>query len=398
MKFLYTIGILLYGSLIHIGSLFNPKAKQWVNGRKGWRIKLSQFKRDDKPLYWFHCASLGEFEQGRPIMEALKQKEDCQLIVSFFSPSGYRIRKDYKQADAVFYLPLDTVSNAKTLVKVLKPTRVFFVKYEFWVHLISVLQYQSVPVYLVSGIFRRKQVFFKWYGRMFRKVLIIFNNIFVQDQASVDLLKSIGVKSILAGDTRYDRVMQNSEQAKQIDLVSSFCKGEKVFVVGSSWIEDDQILMPLINSPILKQKVIVAPHEVTENRIKEIEKRLIKTSIRFSNYTGIEPIDVLIIDNIGLLMHLYQYGSIAYVGGGFKTGLHNILEPASFGIPVIFGPHHSKFPEAKLFIDHGVGFQVETAKDLANLYASLSTINMKDKVVTFMNKRRGATYMILSSL
>ncbi|MDX1349512.1 MAG: 3-deoxy-D-manno-octulosonic acid transferase, partial [Putridiphycobacter sp.] len=242
------------------------------------------------------------------------------------------------------------------------------------------------------------QVFFKWYGRMFRKVLMNFHNIFVQDQASVDLLKSIGVKSILAGDTRYDRVMQNSEQAKQIDLVSSFCNGEKVFVVGSSWIEDEQILMPLINSPKLKQKVIVAPHEVTENRIKEIEKRLIRTSIRFSNYTGNEPIDVLIIDNIGLLMHLYQYGSIAYVGGGFKTGLHNILEPASFGIPVIFGPHHSKFPEAKLFIDHGVGFQVETAKDLANLYASLSTINMTDKVVTFMNRRRGATDMILSSL
>ncbi len=396
MGFFYTIGILLYGTLIRLATLFNGKAKKWVKGRQNWELNLDQFDRKDVPLYWFHCASLGEFEQGRPIMEALKRKEDCQLVVSFFSPSGFEIRKNYELADLIFYLPLDTKCNAKKLIHYLRPTKVFIIKYEFWANLISTLRYNEIPVYLISGIFRKGQSFFKWYGGFFRNMLRDFKIIFVQDDSSQQLLGQLKIASVLTGDTRYDRVMENSRQAKNIDLVERFCNGEKVWVIGSSWIEDDQILMPLINGKTFNDKVIIAPHEVKEHRIKQIENQLQKTSIRYSNFKGNTEADVLIIDNIGMLMHLYQYASVAYVGGGFKTGLHNILEPASFGVPVMFGPKHDKFPEATLFMKNHIGFEISNMASLKKTYHKLTSNNMTRSVLTFMNRQTGATAIVLN--
>lgn len=395
MQLLYTIGIVLYGFSIRIASLFNNKAKKWANGRKDWQIQLSDFKRLDAPLYWFHCASLGEFEQGRPIIEALKREKNCQIVVSFFSPSGYEVRKNYELADYVFYLPIDQVSNAKILINYLKPDQVFFVKYEFWANLIEQLKTNHIPVYLVSGIFRKDQAFFKWYGPFFRNVLANFEAIFVQDVSSKLLLDSIGVESVVSGDTRYDRVMQNSSNAQKINLVDNFCNNEKVLLVGSSWAEDDEVLMPLINDPTFTSKVIIAPHEINENRIRTIEKHLNKKTLRYSDYTGEKDVDVLIIDNIGLLMHLYQYADIAYVGGGFKTGLHNILEPASFGVPVIFGPNHKKFPEAELFIENGIGFEISHVDQLKETYYRLKTGTVSESILSFMNFQTGATDMVL---
>lgn len=398
MQVIYTIGILAYGLLIRIASVFNSKAKKWVNGRQNWKSKLSSFKRTDQNLYWFHCASLGEFEQGKPIMDALKAKEECQLVVSFFSPSGYEVRKNYKKADYVFYLPLDKKSNAKKLIEHLKPTKVFIVKYEFWANLIGALKSNSIPVYLVSGIFRKNQSFFKWYGDFFINILRDFETIFVQDETSQQLLESIKIESIVSGDTRYDRVMANSDFASKIDLVKKFCQGNRVFVVGSSWIEDDQIIMPLINSNSFKVKVIIAPHEILESRLKQIENQLDKSNIRYSNYKGETDQEVLIIDNIGMLMHLYQFAKIAYVGGGFKTGLHNILEPASFGVPVLFGPNHRKFPEAKLFIENGIGFEVDSISKLRGIYNELLNDDRSTKVLEFMKSQVGATQIVLQRL
>lgn len=395
MQLIYNISIFLYGALIHIASLFNGKAKKWVQGRKNWVNKLKKFERSDKPLYWFHCASLGEFEQGRPIMEAIKSKEDCQLIVSFFSPSGYEIKKDYNKADLVFYLPLDTPKHAKLLVDLLKPTKVFFIKYEFWANLILRLKNNHVPVFLASGIFRKEQLFFKWYGGFYKSILKNFSAIFVQDEASFSLLKSIDVKSIITGDTRYDRVVANSKLALKIELIDKFCGGEKLFVVGSSWLEDDLVIMPLINSESFIGKVIIAPHEINESRIKEIEKQLKKPFIRYSEYSGSENAEVLIIDNIGILMHVYQYAKMAYVGGGFKTGLHNILEPASFGVPTVFGPKHHKFPEANLFINNGIGYEVATAKALISTYNNIQSNDYSKHIIDFMKRRTGASQLVL---
>ncbi|MFK8044389.1 MAG: 3-deoxy-D-manno-octulosonic acid transferase [Crocinitomicaceae bacterium] len=396
MWFLYSIGIHVYGVIIKVASLFNSKAKKWIDGRKDWEKRLENFERTSANIYWFHCASLGEFEQGKPIIEALKDKEDCQIIVSFFSPSGYEIRKNYDKADMVFYLPLDTKSNARKLVETIKPTKVFIVKYEFWANLISELKLKSIPVYLVSGIFRKKQSFFKWYGEFFRNILSHFTIIFVQDKASQNLLKTINVSSVITGDTRYDRVMDNSKSSKRIELVEQFCGGEKVLVVGSSWLEDDQILMPLVNS--IQSKVIIAPHEIKKSRLAQIENSLDRTFVRYSEFTGEKSAEVLIIDNIGMLMHLYQYANVAYVGGGFKTGLHNILEPASFGVPVIFGPKHEKFPEAKLFIENGIGFEVSSYSELNKKHKSLLIPEISSEILSFMQSQKGATKKVVGQL
>ena len=320
------------------------------------------------------------------------------MLFLFFSPSGYEVRKNYDQAYLVFYLPLDTKQNAEKLFEFIQPTQIFIVKYEFWANLIGVSGSRSVPIYLVSGLFRDDQIFFKWYGGFFRKVLKQFTNIFVQDEASLKRLKTINIRAEVSGDTRYDRVMQNSTTAKRIELVDKFCNGKKVFVVGSSWLEDDNVLMPLVNSSIFQSKVIIAPHEINESRLKQIESQLSKSSVRFSSFSGNEAAEVLIIDNIGMLMHLYQYANVAYVGGGFKTGLHNILEPASFGVPVIFGPNHQKFPEAKLFVDNGIGFEISKAEKLIETYEALATEGKSDLVLNFMNGQTGATDYVVKNL
>ena len=400
MNLIYSLGIYLYGFGIRTASLFNPKAKLWVDGRKKVWKKINTFDSENLPVFWFHCASLGEFEQGRPIMEKLKDRSPCKIVVSFFSPSGYEIRKNYEGADLVFYLPLDTKKNAKKLYKILKPESVFFIKYEFWANYIFLLKAQKVKLYLISGLFRHNQIFFKKRGFFFRKVLKAFDVVFVQNEASKLLLQKIKIKSIMSGDTRFDRVMQNCENIKSFPEVESFLGNEKTFVIGSSWAEDEAILLPMLNKDSFTDKVIIAPHEIDEGHLKSIESGLIKSTIRYSDLLQGKFLDesILIIDNIGMLMHLYQYGTVAYIGGGFKTGLHNILEPAAFGIPVVFGPNHSKFPEAKLFIEHGVGYEITHVTNCFELYGSLKEKTSQIEISNFMKSNTGATSTILSLL
>lgn len=425
MRIFYSISVRLYVFFVHVASLWNPKAKKWVTGRKeSWKkletfagenskfvsnrnqnsnLQDSEFVADHSSfqtpkIYWFHCASLGEFEQGRPLMEALKDKEYCQIVITFFSPSGYEIRKNYDLADLVLYLPNDSKKNAKRFLKILDPTAAFFIKYEFWANYIFEAKKLAIPLYSVSAVFRKNQIFFKWYGGYMRSVLKSVSNIFVQDKSSQELLKTIGVDSILSGDTRYDRVMRNAENAKRFPLIDSFTKDHKIFVCGSLWIHDLQVVSEELKKMGDDWKIILTTHEIDEPHLKEAESFFTeKKLVRFSKLNEFNSDSkILLIDNVGMLMHLYGYADLAYVGGAFKTGLHNILEPASFGLPVIFGPHHKKFPEAELFIQNGIGFSISNAVEFKSVLEKLQQENLIEKVVGFMNLKRGATKVILA--
>jgi 3-deoxy-D-manno-octulosonic-acid transferase len=349
MKLLYNLGILIFSSLAYLISPFNGKAKLWINGRSGWYKSLSErIVKGDKYI-WIHCASLGEFEQGRPVIEALKkERPDFKIVLTFFSPSGYEIRKDYPHADIICYLPLDTPGNALKFIELINPVYVIFVKYEFWDSYISELYRKSIPLYLVSGIFREGQHFFKWYGGFFRKILNRFTGIFVQDHHSVELLKSIGIDNVIeAGDTRFDRVIQIAGAARDIPQIKEFRNDEKLFLAGSSWKPDEEIIAEYINRNPGKMKWVFAPHEIGRTNIDRLESLFKVKTVRFSQYNTTDAdARVLIIDNIGMLSSAYRYAYVAAIGGGFGKGIHNILEPACWGIPVMFGPKHEKFREA----------------------------------------------------
>lgn len=417
MKFLYSIGVWLYTAAVNIAALWNPKAKKWVQGRRESLQKLENFSLRPfrlpsmtdtgkavepihPPLYWFHCASLGEFEQGRPLIETLKTKSDCQIVVSFFSPSGYEIRKNYDLADLIFYLPVDSKKNAKKVFDYLNPTAVFFIKYEFWANYIFEAKSREIPFYSVSAVLRKNQIFFKWYGGYMRSVLNACTTIFVQNETSKNLLDSIKINSVLAGDTRYDRVMKNAEKAQRFPNIDSFTQGHKIFVCGSLWLPDLQTISAALQNLGDNWKIILTTHEIDEAHLKEAEGFFSSQKlIRYSKLNDQNSDSkILLIDNVGMLMHLYGYADLAYVGGAFKTGLHNILEPASFGLPVIFGPRHEKFPEAKLFIENGIGFSVSDANDFESVLKKLQSENLKEKVVAFMNSQKGATNLIINSL
>lgn len=412
MKPLYSFGVWLYTAAVSIASLWNPKAKKWVQGRRESWKKLEEFAAENSKfqsqnskiqtpkIYWFHCASLGEFEQGRPLIETLKKKSECKIVISFFSPSGYEIRKNYELADLIFYLPVDSKKNSKKVLDLLNPTAVFFIKYEFWANYIFEAKKRTIPLYSVSAVFRKNQIFFKWYGGYMRSVLKACTSIFVQNEESQKLLSTIGIESILSGDTRYDRVMQNAEKAERFPLIDSFTKGHKVFVCGSLWLTDLMTISRNLRTLPDDWKIIVTTHEIDEPKLKDAEYYFNQTSIvRYSKLTDQNSNSkVLLIDNIGMLMHLYGYGDLAYVGGAFKTGLHNILEPASFGLPVIFGPHHDKFPEAKLFIQNGIGFSISNADEFETVLKKLQTEKRREKVIGFMNSQKGATALILENI
>lgn len=374
MRILYTFSIYLYASAIRIASLFNPKAKLFLQGRKGLFDHLKSKIQNPKSnnLVWFHCASLGEFEQGRPLMEKLKlQQPEIKILLTFFSPSGYEIRKNYSVADFIFYLPMDTPSNARKFIEIVKPQKVFFVKYEFWFNYLNELKNKNIPTYLVSGIFREDHHFFKSIGGWFRKQLTAFTHFFLQDEKSIELLNSIGyTNTTLCGDTRFDRVFEVAKNAKQIDLVKQFVGNNKTIIVGSSWMEDEKIVQSL---KLENLKLIIAPHEIDEKHISFVEL-LFKNSVRFSKATEKNVIDaqVLIIDNIGMLSSLYQYGSVAFIGGGFGKGIHNILEAATFGLPIIFGPNYEKFKEAKELIKLGGAFSIKNVSELEKTMSLLS--------------------------
>jgi len=410
MKFFYQIATELYFLIVRIVALWNPKAKLFIEGRKEAIEKLKSFLPNEN-TYWFHCASLGEFEQARPLIESIKIKDNnCKIVITFFSPSGYEIRKNYELADLILYLPKDSKSNANLLLNSIQPTKIFFIKYEFWANYLLEANRRKIPTYLVSGVFRKNQLFFKWYGGFMRSILTSFTDIYLQNQESQDLLNLINVNSIVTGDTRFDRVMQNAEKVKKFPLIEEFVSQTNCVVIGSCWAEDEAIIFPTLNKS-KNLKIIIAPHEINESHLKSIESALLKKSIRYSKLIEInestdsktiEPIgigfDVLIIDNIGMLMHLYQYANIAYVGGAFGKGLHNILEPASFGVPVIFGNNYSKFPEAYQFLDNQVGFCIHDENEFEIIFNQLFKSNYSANVLSFMNSQKGATEMILNDI
>lgn len=396
----YTLGVRLYSFGIRIASSFNPKAKEWIQGRKNWKKNLPNV--DQKEVIWFHCASLGEFDQGLPLMEIIKKENpNCFLLVTFFSPSGFKhYQKREHYADFVCYLPIDTISNAKYFVNHFKPEKVFFVKYEFWANTIFAIKKSGANLYAVSALFRKEHRFFKPWGGFFRKVLKQFDLIFVQNKHSQQLLNSIQIESIVAGDTRFDRVKKNAEKAHKNEIIEQFKNGSDLFIIGSSWPEDESILFPWINET--NQKILIAPHEIGDKHIAEIEKGISRKVIRYSEASNgnLAEFDVLILNTIGHLASAYSYGTTAYVGGGFSGSLHNILEPAVFGLPVIFGPKHSRFPEAQQFIDGGFGFSVSTTEEFSNkvqlIESNYEEISGQEKA--FVEENVGASKKIYNSV
>lgn len=407
---LYNTFLVIYTLALRLAALWNPKAKKWVTGRKGWQQRLKQLAGNDpRPLVWMHCASLGEFEQGRPILETIRSLyPQYRIALSFFSPSGFEIRKNYAGADIVCYLPMDGARNARLFVNSLSPALVIWVRYEFWYHYLHTLYKQKIPVVLIAGRFRKKQPFFAWYGNLHRYMLGCFQHLFVQDQASKDLLAGIGITNLsVAGDTRYDRVSEIANNVEPINAVERFVSRHPTIVCGSTWPEDEEELDHFANSrPDLR--FIIAPHEIEEAHLQEIEQ-LFKHTVRYSVWLSTPETDhnsanVLIIDNIGMLSRLYKYGCLAYVGGGFgDDGLHNILEAAVYGIPVIHGPVYDRFPEAAALISAGGGFAVENALELETLLNQLLTNNearekASEAAGRFVADNRGATGKIQAYL
>ena len=349
MRVFYNIGIFIFSAFAYLISPFNAKISLWVKGRKNWAEKIRDKINPGDHTIWIHCASLGEFEQGRTVLEAIKsERPELKIVLTFFSPSGYEIRKNYPGADCICYLPVDTPGNAEKFISLVNPKYVIFVKYEFWNNYISTLYKRNTPIYLISSIFRPEQHFFQWYGSFFRDMLKKFEKIFVQDIKSLELLSGIGIKNaILSGDTRFDRVIQITGTARAIPQIEQFKGEEKLFLAGSSWKPDEEIIAQYINKYPGRMKWVFAPHEIDNSNIERLEKLFTVSHVRFSEFSE-SSVDakVLIIDNIGMLSSAYRYAYIAAIGGGFGKGIHNILEPASWGIPVMFGPDHKKFKEA----------------------------------------------------
>jgi 3-deoxy-D-manno-octulosonic-acid transferase len=371
MLFIYDVGIRLYTILIVLFSLKNKKAQFWIKGRKGL-FELIEKSLDKNIQYsWFHFASLGEFEQGRPVIEKLKADHpNIAIVITFFSPSGYEVRKNYPLADHVFYLPVDTKENAHRFVSLLNPKIAVFTKYEYWYHYFEALNANKTPLFIISGIFRKEQAFFKWYGGLHRKMLGWVSHLFVQNEESKHLLSKIGIQHVtVSGDTRFDRVDFNAKNRLKISSIEQFCNNQNAFIAGSTWTEDEKLIGTLL-SLLPEWKFIIAPHEVNENRIENIEK-LFPNSIRFSEIQKdgfvlqtLANTQVLIIDSIGILSSIYQYGKIAYIGGGFGVGIHNTLEAAAFGLPIIIGPNYSRFMEAIELIEKGAAFSIKDSAEL----------------------------------
>lgn len=403
MLLIYNITVQLYYFAIYLASFINKKAKLWINGRKN-----TLYAKYGESV-WFHFASLGEFEQGRPVLEHIRKTHpEKKIVVTFFSPSGYEIRKDTPLADAVYYLPLDTATNAQKFIDAIQPTTVIFTKYEYWYHFFNELHKRDIPLYIVSGIFRPEQVFFKWYGGLHRKILSFVTYFFVQDEPSKQLLYDIGINNVkVSGDTRFDRVWANAQQPKELPVINEFKHGHRVFIAGSTWPDDEKLVATLVND-YSDWKFIFAPHELSEEKINKLISLLpYNSTIRYSQLSaGHLPLtnyQTLIIDNIGMLSSLYQYADIAYIGGGFGVGIHNTLEAAAFGLPVIFGPNYDKFKEAHDLVALQVGFSINGEAELKSTVASLVEDNIRykaicQKVKDYVQEHTGATEMIVDSI
>lgn len=364
---LYNFSIYLYRIAILLVSPFNLKARQWISGRKDLLSRLREAVHGEDNLIWFHAASLGEFEQGRPLMEALKKSHpEYKILLTFFSPSGYEIRKNYEGADFIFYLPIDTPLNARKFVEITEPVMAFFIKYEFWFNYIHYLNQKDIPLYYVSAIFRKDQHFFKPYGRWFQKQLRKVTWFFVQNEKSAALLRDINIENVsICGDTRFDRVWSVAQTRREFPQVAAFAGNLPVLLAGSTWPPDEELLIRLINENPGRFRCIIAPHEIDHQRINAFAARLSVPCIRYSELNGqdLSAFQVMFIDNIGILLHLYQYAHIAYIGGGFGKNIHNILEAATFGKPVIFGPNYHKFQEAKDLLAMGGAFCVHNYEE-----------------------------------
>ena len=441
MQSLYNIVIWFYALAVRIVAFFNPKVRlMWQGEKMAFAHIESKLIKSDR-IVWVHAASLGEFEQGRPLIEKLKRENpEYKILLTFFSPSGYEVRKNYAGADVIAYLPLDTPRNARRFVELVKPEKVVFVKYEFWLNYLAELRFRGIETYIISAIFRPNQVFFKWYGGIFREGLKAFKMLFVQNEASKELLKEIGVENVVvAGDTRFDRVVDIAAAAKRLEIVERFVGirneelgmrnaiplspsdsspnlGEQsgevqngeflpVLVVGSSWGPDEDLLVRYINERAGRMKMIIAPHEVHEERIKELTSKLtckyaLYTKILNSQFSTLNSFDVLVVNTIGVLSSVYQYGQVAYIGGGFGVGIHNTLEAAAWGMPVVFGPNYHKFQEAKELIECGAGQSIKNYEECAR---ALDEFFEKNDVAStaskeYVAKNIGATNLIYNNI
>ena len=403
---MYNVFIYLYLLGVAVCSRFNEKVrKMWHGEREAFSILREKVDPNAKYV-WFHAASLGEFEQGRPLMEQLrKDHPEYKILLTFFSPSGYEVRKNYEGADIITYLPIDTITNARRFLRLVHPVMAFFIKYEFWYNYLHILKHRNIPVYSVSSIFRPDQVFFKWYGRQYGRVLNCFTHFFVQNEVSKELLAKIGItNTTVVGDTRFDRVLQIKEAAKQLSVVEAFKQDYKVFVAGSSWPPDEEIFIKYFNEH-KDWRLIIAPHVIGEDHLQQIEKLLSGRKIvryKDSSEADVKDAEVLIINCYGLLSSIYHYGDVAYVGGGFGVGIHNLLEAAVWDVPVFFGPNNQKFQEAQA-LKHSGGFEIHDYEEFARMMDRFAAEPdfLKEQGVKaghFVKGQAGATQKVMASV
>ena len=406
MLFLYNLVVSIAGFFLKIVALFSPKIKLFIEGRKNvFSILEEKIKPTDKTI-WFHSASLGEYEQGLPVIEKIKEKYPShKIIVTFFSPSGYEVRKNNNVTDVTIYLPLDTKSNAKKFLKLAHPELAFFIKYEFWLNYLKELEKAKTPTYLISGIFRDNQMFFKWYGGFYRKALKAFTYFFVQNEKSKEKIEAIGFKNVIvSGDTRFDRVAAILERDNTVDFIEQFKNNTPTIVIGSSWPKDEALLAEYINQAPSTVKFIIAPHNIKQDQISNLKSQITKSTLLFSEKDNIKDLsnyDVFIIDTVGLLTKIYSYGTIAYVGGGFgNPGIHNILEPATFGIPIVIGPNYSNFAEAVNLVKIGGCIVISDFTELKQTFDRLlldkKYLNEKSQICkSYIQDNKGATESIM---
>lgn len=408
MLFIYSIIISIAGLILPIIAFFVPKINLFVTGRKDvFSILNLKIKPYDQTI-WFHAASLGEYEQGLPVIESVKEKYPThKIIISFFSPSGYEVRKNNTIADATVYLPLDTKKNAKKFIQLVHPDMVFFIKYEFWPNYLTELKSHNIPTYLISGIFRENQAFFKWYGGFYRKALNAFTYFFVQNESSLQLLHKLGKRNaIVSGDTRFDRVASILKQDNTVSFIDTFKNGTTTVVAGSTWPKDEEIVLNFINSNTTDTKFIIAPHNIKPDQILQLKKSCTKKVVLYSEKEGkdLKDFDVFIIDTIGILTKIYCYADIAYVGGGFgNPGVHNILEPATFGIPIIVGPNYFHFAEASDLVNLGGCLSIKNDKELTSTFIELieeKSLQIEKGAICsyFVQKNTGAVTKIIDHL
>lgn len=410
--FLYNLVIHLYGLVINLASLNKLKAKQWVNGRKNWRENLSKkiSALNLAPVLWVHCASYGEFEQGRPLIESIKKKHPgYKIVLSFFSPSGYEVFKDWSGADVICYLPLDTKSNASDFINIVKPKATLFIKYEFWLNFLFELKKQNIPTYLVSAVFKPHHPFFKWYGGIFRRSLKSFNKLFIQDEASGELLKQINITSYeVCGDTRFDRVIEVKNSFVELPVIKEFCGDSKVLVAGSTWSADEELLIEAFKALSLPDlKFIIVPHDVEEKNIIKLTNLLTKNQLSFSLFSEQKlnaNVPILIVDTIGVLSKIYHYASVAYIGGGLNEGIHNCLEPAVYFKPVVFyGNDYHKYNEATELIELKAAKNISSSDQLLAAVTNYLTNDtelqeIESNLNLYFQKKSGTTKKVLDIL